>query len=219
MNAFSRGVRYSTLICPIPQSPASKKPKQQTHLESFFARYPRFQYDSAAPVSAQYDELCRIYGFFRPKLESGTRIKSEWNLKSARDAAYAGFQTAMARTFAEIFGTDVNDLGNWQSLCRVLEIAPVAQTLWACRAVSDFEYDLRSVGLNHSSVSLRLFEKSTSIWLIWWIGAEWGRRFISSRRWRNSLYTRGRRASSSHEERRRVGYFGFSFGMLLEQEA
>jgi hypothetical protein len=109
-----------------------KKPKPQSHLELFFAGYPRFRYDPTAPVSAQYDALCRLYGFFRPKVERGT-MKSERD--TAREVAYAGFQRAMARTFAEIFGTDVNDLGNWQSLCRVLEVDPIPQTLWACRAV------------------------------------------------------------------------------------
>ncbi|KAJ6554880.1 hypothetical protein B0H19DRAFT_1154728 [Mycena capillaripes] len=120
---------------PSDEPRALKKPKQHTHLELFFAGYPRFQYDPAAPVSAQYDALCRVYGFFRPRIESaGGAIKSERQLKAARDTAYAGFQRAMARTFAEKFGTDVNDLGNWQSLCRVLEIAPVPQKMWACRA-------------------------------------------------------------------------------------
>ncbi|KAJ7679434.1 hypothetical protein DFH06DRAFT_511301 [Mycena polygramma] len=109
-----------------------KKLKKQTHLEAFFANYPRFHYDPTAPVSAQYDAMCRMY-FSRPKYEHGT-VKSERESKAAREAAYAGYQLAMARTFAEIFGEDVNDLGNWQSLCRVLEIDPVPQNLYACRA-------------------------------------------------------------------------------------
>ncbi|KAJ7455117.1 hypothetical protein FB451DRAFT_1516799 [Mycena latifolia] len=40
----------------------------------------------------------------------------------------------MALTFADIYGTDVNNLSNWQSLCTVLELEPVPQTLWECRA-------------------------------------------------------------------------------------
>ncbi|KAJ7673230.1 hypothetical protein DFH06DRAFT_58938 [Mycena polygramma] len=99
--------------------PAVKKLKKQTHLEAFFANYPRFHDDPISPVSAQY--------------EHGT-VKSERESKAAREATYAGYQPAMARTFAEIFGEDVNDLSNWQSLCRVLEIDPVPQNLHACRA-------------------------------------------------------------------------------------
>ncbi|KAJ6576979.1 hypothetical protein DFH09DRAFT_813114, partial [Mycena vulgaris] len=40
---------------------------------------------------------------------------------------------AMAKTFADIFGTDVHDLFNWQSLCTVLELEPIPKTMWECR--------------------------------------------------------------------------------------
>ncbi|KAJ7036883.1 hypothetical protein C8F04DRAFT_953205 [Mycena alexandri] len=110
------------------QCPALKKAKAQTHLESFFAGYPRFNYNPAAPVSAQYDALCRLYNW--PKSERGA-TKSE---RSPREIAYAGYQLAMARTFRDIFGNDVDDLGNWQSLCRVLELDVIPQSLWGCQA-------------------------------------------------------------------------------------
>ncbi|KAJ7737824.1 hypothetical protein DFH07DRAFT_93532 [Mycena maculata] len=115
-----------------PAKKPKSEPKPQTHLEKFFARYPRFTYDPTAPVSAQYDALCRVYGFFRPKTEQGYTgmVKPE---DRERKAAYAGFQQAMAATFGDVYGTDVNDLGNWQSLCQVLEIHPVPQRLRECR--------------------------------------------------------------------------------------
>ncbi|KAJ7735508.1 hypothetical protein B0H16DRAFT_1327103 [Mycena metata] len=110
------------------QRPAPKKAKTQTHLEKFFAGYPRFNYNPTAPVSAQYDALCRMYNW--PKSERGA-FKSG---SSPRDIAYAGYQLAMAQTFRDVFGDDVNDLGNWQSLCRVLELDVIPRTLWECQA-------------------------------------------------------------------------------------
>ncbi|KAJ6509623.1 hypothetical protein DFH09DRAFT_1198974 [Mycena vulgaris] len=107
------------------------KPEPQTHLEQFFARYPRFQYDPSAPVSAQYQAMCRKYGFLRPRTNSW-EAKFEQELEA--DAARVGFRLAMVWTFNDLFGTDVDDLKNWQSFCTVLDISPVPTKLLACRA-------------------------------------------------------------------------------------
>ncbi|KAJ6581874.1 hypothetical protein B0H19DRAFT_519253 [Mycena capillaripes] len=116
---------------------AAKKIKPQTHFEHFFSGYPRFQYDPSAPVSAQYHAMCRKYGFKWSKSQQ----------KSQRDldawAARAGFRLAMVRTFNDLFGTDVDDLGNWQAFCRVLDIDPIPQTLSKCQtAVRDSHVNL-----------------------------------------------------------------------------
>ncbi|KAJ7701619.1 hypothetical protein B0H14DRAFT_2416980, partial [Mycena olivaceomarginata] len=95
-------------------------------LALFFARYPRFSYDPHAPVSAQYDALCRLYRFSGCKLEYG-------DAKSEREVAYAGYQRAMALSFGASYGTDVNDLGSLQSLARVLEIDPIPQRVRTCQ--------------------------------------------------------------------------------------
>ncbi|KAJ6545454.1 hypothetical protein B0H19DRAFT_284131 [Mycena capillaripes] len=108
------------------------KPEPQTHLEQFFARYPLYQYDPSAPVSAQYQAMCRKYDFPRPRFMNSGETKSEQELEA--DAARAGFRLAMVRTFNDLFGTDVDDLKNWQSFCTVLEISPVPTKLRACRA-------------------------------------------------------------------------------------
>ncbi|KAF7332824.1 Transcription factor Zn, C2H2 [Mycena venus] len=118
---------------PLPSEPQPLKKrkmvKRQNHLEAFFAGYPRFRYDPTAPVSAQYHALCKSYGFLRLKNEYG--IKSEPN--PAREAAYAGYRRAMALTFADLFGRDVNDLGTLQNFCKVLKIDPVPQTVGLCK--------------------------------------------------------------------------------------
>ncbi|KAJ7801185.1 hypothetical protein B0H14DRAFT_2386654, partial [Mycena olivaceomarginata] len=87
---------------------------------------PRFSYDPHAPVSAQYDALCRLYRFSGYKLEHG-------DAKSEREVAYAGYQRAMALSFGASYGTDVNDLGSLQSLARVLEIDLIPQWVRTCQ--------------------------------------------------------------------------------------
>ncbi|KAJ7323847.1 hypothetical protein DFH08DRAFT_1028643 [Mycena albidolilacea] len=116
------------------------KPGPQTHFQQLFACYPLFQYDPSAPVSAQFQAMCRKYGFPRPRKDSW-EPKSELELEA--DAARAGFRLAMVRTFNDLFGTDVNDLKNWQSFCTVLEISPVPTKLRDCRAaVQDVHVNL-----------------------------------------------------------------------------
>ncbi|KAJ7232335.1 hypothetical protein B0H12DRAFT_1029044, partial [Mycena haematopus] len=97
-------------------------------LEAFFAGYPRFKYDPILPVSAQYRALCHLYGFRRGV--------------PGADAAYAGYQIAMTKAFESFYGTDVDDLGALQSLCRVLELGPIPETVWACQSA------LRTVFVN-----------------------------------------------------------------------
>ncbi|KAJ7256628.1 hypothetical protein C8J57DRAFT_1235487 [Mycena rebaudengoi] len=78
-------------------------PEPPTHLEQFFARYPRFYYDPSALVSRRYHTLCNMYGFPRRKLNHGM-AKSELELTAA--AARSGFRIAIVRTFNDLFGID-----------------------------------------------------------------------------------------------------------------
>jgi hypothetical protein len=55
--------------------------------------------------------------------------------KDDRDEAREGFKDALVQEFNKMYGTDVNDLGSWQGLCRVLGIAPVPDKLNECREV------------------------------------------------------------------------------------
>jgi len=45
------------------------------------------------------------------------------------------FQDALTMQFNDIYGTDENDLTNWQALCARLRMNPVPETLNACREV------------------------------------------------------------------------------------
>ncbi|KAJ6518095.1 hypothetical protein C8R47DRAFT_960244 [Mycena vitilis] len=89
------------------------------HLQIFFADYPLFHYNSSEPISAQYRALCRLYRLYRGEPDS--------------DKAYAGFQRAMSQTFSDIFGSNIDDLGNLQSLCRLLCVDPIPENIYECR--------------------------------------------------------------------------------------
>lgn len=46
------------------------------------------------------------------------------------------FKSAMVQQFNILYGTDVDDLNSWKSLCGILNIVPVPATLEECRKVS-----------------------------------------------------------------------------------
>jgi hypothetical protein len=52
-----------------------------------------------------------------------------------RAEARQGFKDALVQEFNQMYGTDVNDIGSWQSLCRIVGIAPVPDDLKECREV------------------------------------------------------------------------------------
>jgi hypothetical protein len=125
-----------------PRPYKKAKDQKQSHLDKFFAGYPMFSYDPQANVSAQYSAMCRKYFGETRKIKGGGVIITKRGIvdpedaPTARNAAYAAFDAAMSATFGDIYGTEVNDIGNWHSLCIVLDITPIPQTLYACRAVS-----------------------------------------------------------------------------------
>jgi hypothetical protein len=55
--------------------------------------------------------------------------------KGDRKEARKRFKDAGVLEFNKIYGTDVNDVGSWQGLCRVVGIAPVPDKLKECREV------------------------------------------------------------------------------------
>lgn len=58
--------------------------------------------------------------------------------ETERNKAKEGIQSAIAKTFNDIYGKDVGDLHSWQKLCRTLRLDPVPKNLSACRLVSKF---------------------------------------------------------------------------------
>ncbi|KAF8336078.1 hypothetical protein F5887DRAFT_1250067, partial [Amanita rubescens] len=90
-------------------------------IAQFFARYPKFDYDSVAPVNSEFQRLVRCY---------------KWKRGSAQDKkAWAGFSTAMGKQFADYYGTDVYDINAWQALCMALGVHPVPDTISECKEI------------------------------------------------------------------------------------
>jgi hypothetical protein len=52
-----------------------------------------------------------------------------------KDEAHKKLRDALIKQFNSRYGTDVEDIKNWQLLSRVLEISPVSEDLYECRHV------------------------------------------------------------------------------------
>ncbi|KAJ7096997.1 hypothetical protein C8R43DRAFT_1244420 [Mycena crocata] len=105
-------------------SPELLTPPSATPLSQFFSNYPKFKYDESGPASTQFEALRRVYKVQR-KQPAGARI-------------YQGYTRALGRTFSQLYGDDVDDLANWQGLCRAVRITPLPTTLKSCqRAIED----------------------------------------------------------------------------------
>jgi len=93
-----------------------------SYLEEFFERYPRFRFNSSAPATAQFHRLCDSYNWSR-------------NDKQRLDAV-EGFGNALSQSFNHTYGTEVNDIRSWQTICAVIEIDPIPNNLEECQDVS-----------------------------------------------------------------------------------
>lgn len=56
----------------------------------------------------------------------------DWDRDDEEDAK-RDFKAAMVKQFNDIYGTDPDNLENWQKLCHVLNIEPAPTRLEACR--------------------------------------------------------------------------------------
>lgn len=70
--------------------------------------------------------------------------------KQAKEDARRELRDALTLQFNGMYGTDVNDVKNWQFLCRVLGIAPVPEHLSECRQVRSVLHVQRAI-LNSST--------------------------------------------------------------------
>jgi len=116
------------------------------YLETFFALYPGFEYDSS---NAATDEFRRMSDSF------------EWD-KPDREEARAKFKDALVQEFNNIYGTDENDVGSWQGLCRVLGITPVPGSLAECRKVVNTSH-VNLVDLVGQPNSITLFTSEAAL--------------------------------------------------------
>ncbi|KAG1734508.1 hypothetical protein EDB19DRAFT_1639041 [Suillus lakei] len=91
----------------------------QTPLDNFFATYPKFEYDSSASASLEFYRMCDKFG---------------WNKENEeREQASCDFKNALVQQFNYIYGIDVDDLTSWRTLCQIVRVSPIPDTLKSCR--------------------------------------------------------------------------------------
>lgn len=61
--------------------------------------------------------------------------ESRWDKKKRRQA-HLDFKDALVKQFNQVYGTDENNLGDWQNLCYIVRIEPIPEDLDTCRKVS-----------------------------------------------------------------------------------
>ncbi|KAF8550040.1 hypothetical protein OG21DRAFT_518669 [Imleria badia] len=92
----------------------------ESPLEAFFSTYyPQFEYDPTGSASHGFYRLCDESGWDRHDPE--------------RQAAHQDFKDALVQQFNDIYGTDEDDLGEWQKLCHVVDMDTIPDDLDACR--------------------------------------------------------------------------------------
>jgi hypothetical protein len=94
-------------------------PVDDTPLAAFFTQFASFSFNANQSSSKNFDRLVRA-------------IKCDPQ-DPDRHAVREGFKDALVQEFNERFGTDGNDISNWQNLCHVLRIVPVPDSIEECR--------------------------------------------------------------------------------------
>ena len=91
------------------------------HVSQFFLSYPDFMLDQDAPPTREFLRLKRL---------------NHWgNGDDAYIEARERFADALAEDFNAKYGTDIDNIHNWHTLCHVLGIDPVPKGISACRKV------------------------------------------------------------------------------------
>ncbi|KIK40425.1 hypothetical protein CY34DRAFT_269467 [Suillus luteus UH-Slu-Lm8-n1] len=94
-------------------------PVDDMPLAAFFAQFASFSFNENQSSNKNFDRLIKVM-----KITTQDPVRRE---------VREGFKDALVQEFNERFGTDGNDLSNWQNLCNVLRIVPVPDTIQGCR--------------------------------------------------------------------------------------
>ncbi|CAE6472444.1 unnamed protein product [Rhizoctonia solani] len=101
--------------------------RDQSSVHQFFSQFPSFKYDSSQPVMSEYFRMSQTRSF--KSLSQLARKKARRDLKDA-----------LVADFGRLYGYDVEDLGAWQSLCRVLRFEDVPDDLEGCQELVTATY-------------------------------------------------------------------------------
>jgi hypothetical protein len=60
-----------------------------------------------------------------------------WDKKANKEKEQASrdFKDALVQQFNVIYGTDVDDLTSWRTLCQIVYVSPIPENLESCREV------------------------------------------------------------------------------------
>ncbi|KAG8791085.1 hypothetical protein FRC12_010214 [Ceratobasidium sp. 428] len=106
---------------PVKQLKPIKPAESQSFIQRFFNDFPEFEYDPSGETMSQFQNLSQSFNWKR----------GDHQLEDARQK----LRIALTQDFNYNYGTDENDLNNWQSLCRVLQLPDIPDDLDVCRQV------------------------------------------------------------------------------------
>ena len=92
-----------------------------SHLQQFFTGYPGFNYDASIPANILFRQLRQHMGW----------ADNSPGLEQAR----TGFRAALVLEFNAGYGTDITDINAWHSLCTVLRVDPLPDSVSQCRKI------------------------------------------------------------------------------------
>ncbi|KAG1728065.1 uncharacterized protein EDB91DRAFT_1350209 [Suillus paluster] len=126
--------------------------RTQTPLDQFFAKYPQFEYDSSESASLEFYRMCDEFDWDRDDEE--------------REEASRYFKDAIVHQFNHIYGTDADNLTSWHTLCQIVQVSPVPDTLESCREAVKATYvnivDLIDTGVTEGAVTVFVSEVELS---------------------------------------------------------
>jgi len=141
----------------------------QSHVFQLFSSYSYFTLNQDAPPTREFLRLKRLNHW-----ENGDEEYIE-----ARER----FADALAEDFNATYGTDINNIDHWHTLCRVLRIDPIPEEISACRKVCEPLRKTRLIFRPLGLVSLhRLSSQGTSTSLTWFTTPIESGRFLRSKR-------------------------------------
>ncbi|KAG0705570.1 hypothetical protein DFH29DRAFT_905992 [Suillus ampliporus] len=118
--AHIEGVNVPTIDSNKPKTrPKRSYASTQTPLDTFFAGYSKFEYNPSASASLEFYRMCDEFGWDK---------ENKKREKASRD-----FKDALVQQFNHIYGTDADDLTSWRTLCQIVHISPIPDTLTSCR--------------------------------------------------------------------------------------
>ncbi|KAG1835362.1 hypothetical protein DFJ58DRAFT_670416, partial [Suillus subalutaceus] len=125
-NAYAGGLlRYLLRRIINPRQERRSQTQTQTPLDNFFAKYPEFKYNSSVSASLEFYRMCDKFGWDKENEDEDENKK--------RKKASRGFKNALVQQFNDIYGTDVKNLVSWRTLCQIVHVSPIPDTLESCR--------------------------------------------------------------------------------------